>query len=233
MPGSAQQQNKLEGLAHESATDRGRQLASLTSSPDCLVTFAFDATFFPSRFHFFLNRVNLAAANLEAPAAAASLSELENEVIAFFVDTVRWFGAPKSLGAIYGLLFISAEPISFEQIANRLQMSNGSVSQGLKILKDLGAVKVTFKPGERRDFFVAEMQLRQLARGFLRQSIERPLLNGESRLSELLERTRPEFADESVSSTFIEERLRAIKRWQTQARDIIPVLLKVLEASPG
>lgn len=161
--------------------------------------------------------------------ASPTLSELENEVIAFFVDTVRWFGAPKSLGAIYGLLFISAEPISFDQIATRLQMSNGSVSQGLKILKDLGAVRVTFKPGERRDFFVAETQLRQLASGFLRQKVERQLLNGEGRLNQLFENTCPELNAIKQRPCRFQERLDLLKRWQIQARSALPLVLRMID----
>ena len=163
-------------------------------------------------------------------APAAPLTEPENEVIAFFVDTVRWFGAPKSLGAIYGLLFISAEPISFEQIATRLQMSNGSVSQGLKILKDLGAVKTAFLPGERRDFFVAETQFRQLGAAFLRQRVERHLVSGEGRLNRIFEQVTPEGGVQSSPTPHLHQRLELLRRWQVQARGALPAVLKLLES---
>ena len=166
---------------------------------------------------------------LATVASQPPLSELENEVIALFVDFVRWFGVPKSLGAIYGLLFISEAPISFEQIATRLQLSNGSVSQGLRILKDLGAVKTNFVAGERRDFFVAETQLRQLAKGFLRQRLERHLFNGEGRLSRLLDRALPSPIDGTHIPTAIYERLNLMRRWPDQARGALPAVLKMLE----
>lgn len=169
--------------------------------------------------------MNPASANTTAP--QQPLSELENEVIALFVDLVRWFGAPKSLGAIYGLLFISESSISFEQIATRLQMSNGSVSQGLRVLKELGAVKVAFVPGERRDFFVAETQLRQLVSGFLRQRVEH-LLNSEGRFSHLLDRVTLQ-SDISTVPVRIKERLALLCRWQKQAKSTLPMFLNMLE----
>ncbi|MHA3772785.1 GbsR/MarR family transcriptional regulator [Verrucomicrobiota bacterium sgz303538] len=172
--------------------------------------------------------MNPAPASTTAP--QQPLSELENEVIALFVDLVRWFGAPKSLGAIYGLLFVSESPICFEQVATRLQMSNGSVSQGLRLLKDLGAVKVTFMAGERRDFFVAETQLRQLVTGFLRQKIENQLINGEGRLSQLFNWTVQSDSQSVIASRTLQERIALLKRWQRQARATLPVVLEMLQS---
>src|SRR6478735_7298746 len=122
---------------------------------------------------------------LTVSAPEGRLSAFEGEVVGLFVDLVRGFGAPKSIGAIYGLLFASKEPVSFEHIVSRLQMSTGSVSQGLKLLRSIGAVKTAFIPGERRDFFLVETQFRKLAAGFLQNQLERRLTDGEGRLSEI------------------------------------------------
>ena len=52
------------------------------------------------------------------------------------------FGVPKSVGQIYGLLYASPEPLSFSDIVERLEISKGSASQGLQLLRSLGAIKV-------------------------------------------------------------------------------------------
>ena len=87
---------------------------------------------------------------------SGQLSAAQTEIIGLFVELVHSFGAPKSLGAIYGLLFASESPLAFDQVVEKLKMSAGSVSQGLKLLKNIGAIRPIFVPGERRDFYVAD-----------------------------------------------------------------------------
>lgn len=60
----------------------------------------------------------------------------------FFAEVVQHFGVPKSVGQIYGLLYASPVPLSFSDIVERLEMSKGSASQGLQLLRSLGAINV-------------------------------------------------------------------------------------------
>jgi len=61
--------------------------------------------------------------------------------VAVFADLVVLLGLPKSMGEIYGFVFASAEPPTFADIEQKLGLSKGSVSQGLRALRELGAVR--------------------------------------------------------------------------------------------
>jgi HTH-type transcriptional regulator, glycine betaine synthesis regulator len=173
------------------------------------------------------------SAAILAPASAppqGSIEEIEDHVIALFIDLVRWFGAPKSVGAIYGLLFISKDPLSFDQIATRLEMSNGSVSQSLRMLKSVGAAHVALAHGDRRDFYVAEVSLRRLAGVFLTFHLHERLATGEERTKTLLvasQNSHPDFKFDRAS--FVAERIERLNRWYTQAKGGLPVILKMLD----
>ena len=52
-----------------------------------------------------------------------------------FINFLRIIGLQKSVGEIYGLLFVSAKPLSMDDIMNRLDISLGAASQGLKLLR--------------------------------------------------------------------------------------------------
>jgi hypothetical protein len=69
-------------------------------------------------------------------------ADFQNECATFFSEVVQVFGVPKSVGQIYGLLYASPEPLSFSDIVERLEISKGSASQGLQLLRSLGAIKV-------------------------------------------------------------------------------------------
>ena len=52
-------------------------------------------------------------------------------MVEFFVKAADLLGIPKSVAAIYGICFASPEPLSFADIEARLDISRGSISQGV------------------------------------------------------------------------------------------------------
>src|SRR6266478_5428805 len=108
----------------------------------------------------------------------AGLSPLETEIINLFVQLSRLLGQPRSLAEIYGLLFISARPLAMDDLIERLRLSKGSASQGLKFLRNMGAVKTVYVPGDRRVHYEAVAELRNLLTRFLRDQIVPHLENG-------------------------------------------------------
>jgi len=52
--------------------------------------------------------------------------KFEEQMVSFFVDAADLLGVPKSVAAIYGIVFASPEPLSFSKISARLNFSNGS-----------------------------------------------------------------------------------------------------------
>ena len=75
-------------------------------------------------------------------------------------DTVgalmEFWGFKRPMGRIWTLLFLTPEPMPAAEIGERLAMSAGGVSMALSELQKWGAVRRTWKPGDRRDFFEAE-----------------------------------------------------------------------------
>jgi DNA-binding transcriptional regulator GbsR (MarR family) len=151
---------------------------------------------------------------------------LERDLIAHFAQLGRAIGAPKSLGAIYGCLFASEQPLSFDDIVRLAGLSTGSVSQGLKMLRSLGAARTVVVPGERRDHFVAETRLRHLLVGFLRGTIEREMSQGEERLQDLLALASAKPARNGHQP--LGQRMQVLQNWHAQARVALPVLLQLL-----
>ena len=88
--------------------------------------------------------------NVKNPSPIEPLTALETEIIDLFVQVSRVLGQPRSLAEIYGLLFISAQPLAMDDLIGRLNLSKGSASQGLKFLRNIGAVKMVYIPGDRR-----------------------------------------------------------------------------------
>ena len=113
------------------------------------------------------------------------LDDWEIAVIDLFLNAANSFGLPKSYGQIYGLLFCRDQSLSMDGVMKLLGISKGSASQGLRSLRQLGAISSVFEPGDRRERFVAEIRLRKLVGGFLREQADPHLDKGVSRLKQI------------------------------------------------
>lgn len=154
-----------------------------------------------------------------------ALTAFQREMIELFVHAAQVLGVPKSIGEIYGLLFASRDPLTLDQVVDLLQISKGSASQGLRLLYNLNAAKKVYVPGDRRDHFVAELRLRQLVSGFLRERVQPHLESGLERvadLSNLRTSLDPEEGD------FAEERIKRLRSWHKRAEQLVPLAQKIL-----
>ncbi len=171
------------------------------------------------------SRSSLAEASSDG-STYSSLNSFELEIIHIFVQTAQVLGLPKSVGEIFGLLYCSLEPLTFDEIMLRLKISKGSTSQGLRFLRNIRAVKTTYMAGDRKDHFVAELRLRNLSAGFLRERIMPHLENGEERLNNLqqiLDHSPPE------KRKILKERMSYLFTWNKKARGLLPWVLKFID----
>jgi DNA-binding transcriptional regulator GbsR (MarR family) len=113
------------------------------------------------------------------------LDEWESEVIDLFLNAANSFGLPKSYGQIYGLLFCLDQPLAMDEVMDLLKISKGSASQGLRALRQFGAVSSSYTSGDRKERFVAEIRLRKLVSGFLREQADPHLDKGVARLEQI------------------------------------------------
>ena len=60
-------------------------------------------------------------------------------------------GLPRSSGQIFGLLYLSTQALSLDEIAEALEISKASVSTGTRQLLGWHAIRQVWKPGDRKD----------------------------------------------------------------------------------
>jgi DNA-binding transcriptional regulator GbsR (MarR family) len=154
-----------------------------------------------------------------------SLSDLEIEAIDLFISFMKLIGLPKSVGEIYGLLFVSGDPLNAEQITERLQISAGAASQGLRLLRSFGAVRSIYVPGERRDHFSADLDLSTFASAFIKEELNPRLEHASERIQrmEILANDLDGKAKEAAL-----KRIERLRHWMKRGRKMMPWLLKFL-----
>lgn len=66
----------------------------------------------------------------------------------------RW-GINRTVGQIYALLYVSAQPLNADEIGEALGFSRSNVSMGLKELQSWNLVRLIHRPQDRREYFQA------------------------------------------------------------------------------
>lgn len=157
---------------------------------------------------------------------AQELNPFEASVVEFFCDGVRMLGLPRSIGEIYGLLFVSKDPLSLDDLVSKLGISKGSASQGLKMLRELGAVKDAEGEIPRRSYFTPDIELKQLVGGFIKEQVRPHLASGEDKLDHI-KGMLPDIRSED-QRIFYQSRLERLGGWSKKARLVLPLLQKIL-----
>lgn len=156
------------------------------------------------------------------------LDPLQRQVVDFFVDGVRVLGLPRSIGEIYGLLFISRSPLSLDDLVHRLNISKGSASQGLRMLKSLGAVREAESNGgaERRTYYEPAIELKRLVGGFIREQIRPHLDSGKAKINRLAETAQQ--VEDSDQRQFLCDRVERLEHWLRSGGRLLPIIQRIL-----
>ncbi len=144
----------------------------------------------------------------------------ETQMVAFFVDAAELLGVPKSVAAIYGIVFASPEPLSFSDIESRLDFSKGSISQGLRALREIGAITEVSTEKDRTELFSPDLEMRRLIQRFLEQRLDTQLKQGKNRLGNLMKSLGVLTGSDQK---LITERLQKLQRWHDRAIALMPV----------
>lgn len=104
-----------------------------------------------------------------------ALHPFHSEFITLAGDLAESFSFKRSIGQIYGFLYLCPDPISLEDIAKCCHMSKGNASVHLRTLEDWGAVHSSSKPGIRKDYYYANNDLTALALRRLQEGISKRL----------------------------------------------------------
>ncbi len=160
------------------------------------------------------------------------MTELEHELIEYFISFVQLLGMPKSVGEICGLLFMATKPLSMDAVVARLRISKGSAGSGLSLLRELGTVQRVSMEGDGRDRFVPDLDLVKVVGVFFRQKLPARLESVMERLDRM-EGCARRRVDEAEGSGEDEQgvliRVRALQVWQARDQKVLPLLLRLLK----
>lgn len=140
-------------------------------------------------------------------------------------------GLPRSVGQIYGLLYLSVDPQSLDDMARILGVSKASASTGTRQLMTWGAIRPVWVHGERKDYFEAVLDFGALIRRSYADFLKPKLLSSGRKLKTLSDRLEEDKSAGMVSAEdyrVYAERLKAVARIQRKIETVLPLAERFL-----
>lgn len=158
--------------------------------------------------------------------ADRALEQAQRNLIQGVGRISAFWGLNKAMGELYGLLYLSPEPMSLDEMADALGISKASVSIHMRGLERIGMVHKVWKVGDRRDYYEAEVDFWAIAKGIFRQREAREFDQALNSVTESLKMVRA--ADEDADDAMVRFYLERLQHMQDFFRTLDTLVKAVL-----
>ena len=149
-----------------------------------------------------------------------------------FIDQMGEFagslGLSRSVGQLYAALYMNPEPMCLDDLARACDMSKGNVSLNIRQLEQWSAVRRVWVRGDRKDYYEANRDVRQIAIGRLKEGMGRRLRILEEAVGNASQHIK-QMKSNSEAKAFYKERLAEIQRLCRSSRRVLDNLERLYE----
>jgi HTH-type transcriptional regulator, glycine betaine synthesis regulator len=139
---------------------------------------------------------------------ANQLAQAREQLIQEIGRLSAFAGFNKAMGQIYGLLYLTKDPLSLGEIAEQLDISKGNASLNIKTMQRWGLIQPVSKKGDRRDYYLAETDFGKIVQDILTERDKKEFDHALEAISGILDSVKTKNgAKEEADNRFYQERL--------------------------
>ncbi|OGW32445.1 MAG: hypothetical protein A2X59_10970 [Nitrospirae bacterium GWC2_42_7] len=160
---------------------------------------------------------------------SASDKEIREGLMEAMGRITSFWGFSKIMGQLYGLLYLSSNPLTLDEMADSLSISKGNVSINVRALERWNMVKTVWVKGDRKDYYEAETDFWKIVKGVLREREKKEFDLALNSVSNLLKKSaEAQKANKTAETAFAIERLKKLEDF-IQTMDKLAGVLMTLE----
>ncbi len=103
------------------------------------------------------------------------LEEAKNKFVQIWGTVGVEWGINRTMAQVHGLLLVSDEALTAEQVMESLSISRGNANMNLRELINWGLIYRENRPGERKEYFYAEKDIWEVAQRIVAERKKREL----------------------------------------------------------
>jgi DNA-binding transcriptional regulator GbsR (MarR family) len=139
-------------------------------------------------------------------------------------------GLPKSVGQVFGYLYMATKPQTLDGIAMAVQISKASASTSVRQISSWGAARTVWVPGARREHYEVSGDLSKVVTGFINDFLKPRFSVADRKLAQISKVLEAEKRDGLISDEEFEhytKRIEQINRIQDNIKKIAPLANKL------
>ncbi len=162
-----------------------------------------------------------------------------DDVRQYFIEGMsrisQFWGFPKAMGAIFGILYLSPDMLTLDAIGEQAGVTKGAVSTNLRVLERLGMVHRQVRLGDRKDYYLAEVDFWKIVRGILKEREKSEFDHAIRTVTESLSMIQNRSADPSQEKLagFYQQRLQSMESFFHTLDNLTMTVLTIDELRAG
>ena len=167
---------------------------------------------------------------------AKTLEDIKNEWIDHIGERSEKFGFPRIAGQLEGLLYLSSEPLSLDEMAARLEVSKASASTNMRLLEQWKVVRRAYQRGARKNFYQFNGDIWEVETEIMSTLAKDEM----ERFRKLLDRTeahlktvKPSGADAKSQVRFMKQRIVEMRDYLEAAQYFLDMLMAKGKITPA
>jgi DNA-binding transcriptional regulator GbsR (MarR family) len=156
------------------------------------------------------------------------LDEVIGKLVAHWGNAGPGWGLGRAPAEVHALLFALGSPVSIEEIAQRLTLSESAAGHACATLREWGLIRLVKNPGDRRNYYEAELGVETVVKTILRERQRRELAPARDMLQSLVDtlESSPAPRLQQVNRADFQRRLTELAKAARMADQFTTALLK-------
>ena len=140
-----------------------------------------------------------------------NLPQIKQNFVEGMSGISQFWGFPKGVGAIFGVLYLSPSPLSLDELVEQTGLTKGAISTNVRALARLGLVHPVNRLSDRKDYYQAETYFYKAIRSILKERQNNEFDRAVASVKQTLDQLETTGADTDPERAFLAERVRALK----------------------
>ena len=135
--------------------------------------------------------------------------------------TAHSFGLNRSLGQLYMFLYLSDEPRSLDDLVEGLGVSKASISIACRQLEQWGALRRSWRQGDRKDYYEAVSDISTLINNGILDSINKKLSSAQIQIDQCQELLNEAGEGEPELVAHMKTRLQEAEKYRSRFSELL------------
>ena len=165
-----------------------------------------------------------------------TIEDIRNDLIHAIGEKAEKFGFARIAGQLEGLLLFTNHPMSLDEMAERLEVSKGSVSTNIRLLERLKVVRKVYHKGTRKNYYEIRGNIWEVETEIMSTIVKDEIERVKSLISNCetdLKTVKAKTEEETDNIGFLQKRFSEINDYIESAEYILNLLLKQGEITPS